>query len=145
MSSTVCSHTFTLFWLRKTCDRQNISNKFPCVCVCLSSGNLPFLGKGFPFVFLNISPTAILNLPTNSFCLLNTALALTSDNLLLNYPPSIPLATPWWHISKALVMPSLSSVHIHSLSSDWERRPCPSKYFDLVCMCLSCCDLFHFR
>ena len=25
---------------KDTCDRQNISIKFPCVCVCLSSGDL---------------------------------------------------------------------------------------------------------
>ena len=37
----------------------------------------------------------------------------------------------------ALVMPSLSCAHIHSLSSDWERRPCTSKYFDFVSMCVS--------
>ena len=33
-------------------------------------------------LILTISPAAILNLPTNSFCLLDTALALTSDNFL---------------------------------------------------------------
>ena len=38
---------------------------------------------------------AILNLLTNSFYLLDSVLALISDN----FPPSIPLATPWWHLS----------------------------------------------
>jgi hypothetical protein len=46
-------------------------------------------------IILTTSPAAILTLHTNSFCPLDTALALTSDNLLLNFPPSIPLATPW--------------------------------------------------
>ena len=32
---------------------------------------------------------------TNSFYLLDSVLALISDN----FPPSIPLATPWWHLS----------------------------------------------
>ena len=31
--------------------------------------------------------------------------------------------------------PSLSCVHKHLLSSDWERRPCPLKYFDTVSVC----------
>ena len=38
---------------------------------------------------------------------------------------------------KILVTPSLSCAHLHTLSSDWERRPCPSKYFDFVFVCLS--------
>ena len=29
--------------------------------------------------------------------------------------------------------------HIHSLSSDWERRPCPLKYFDFVSVCVFVC------
>ena len=36
----------------------------------------------------------------------------------------------------SLMMPSLSCVHVHLFSSDWERWPCPSKYFDLVSVCL---------
>ena len=44
--------------------------------------------------------TAILNLPTNLFYLLDSVLALPSDN----FPPFIPLATLWWHF--------------HELSSD---------------------------
>ena len=44
---------------------------------------------------LTKSLAAILNLLTNSFFLLDSVLALTSDN----FPPSIPLATPWWHHS----------------------------------------------
>ena len=84
-------------------------------------------------LILTISPTAILNL--HSFCPIDTAL----DNLLLNYPPSIPLATPWWHLSKTLVTSSLLCAHIHLLSSDWERRPCPSNSFDFVSVCLFVC------
>ena len=88
-------------------------------------------------LILTISPAAILNLPTNSFCLLDTALELTSDNSLLHFPPSIPLATSWWHLSKTLVMPSLMCAHIQSLSFDWERRQCPyiSILFPFVCSC----------
>ena len=33
-------------------------------------------------------------------------------------------------------MQSLSCLHIRSPSSDWERQPCPSKYFDQVSVCL---------
>ena len=36
-------------------------------------------------------------------------------------------------------MPSLSCAHIHSLSSDWERRPCSSKYFNFVYVCVFVC------
>ena len=36
----------------------------------------------------------------------------------------------------SLVTPSLSCVHKHLLSSDWERRPCLSKYLDTVSVCL---------
>ena len=55
------------------------------------------------------------------------------------FPPSIPLATPWWYLSKTLVMPSLSCAYIHSLYSDWERWLCPSKYFDFVSLCVFVC------
>jgi hypothetical protein len=44
---------------------------------------------------LTKSLAAILNLHANSFYLLDSVLALISDNFL----PSIPLATPWWHLS----------------------------------------------
>ena len=37
---TACSHKFTLLIEKDVCDRQNILNKFPCVCVCHSSGDL---------------------------------------------------------------------------------------------------------
>ena len=80
-----------------------------------------------------------LNLHTNSFCPLDTALALTSNNLLLNFTLSIPLTTPWWHLSKTLVTPSLLCAHIHSLSSDWEGWPCPLKYFNFVSVCVFVC------
>ena len=33
-------------------------------------------------------------------------------------------------------VPSLSCVHKHSLSSDWKRRPCLSKYLDSVSVCV---------
>ena len=45
-------------------------------------------------LILTISPAAILNLPTNLFYLLDTALVLTSDNFLLIFSPSIPLQSP---------------------------------------------------
>ena len=38
-----------------------------------------------------------------------------------------------------IVTPSLSCAHIHSFSSDWKRRPCPSKYFDFVSMRVFMC------
>ena len=38
-----------------------------------------------------------------------------------------------------LVTPSLSCAQIHSLSSDWERWPCPSKYFDFISVCVFVC------
>ena len=44
---------------------------------------------------LTKSLDTILNLLTNSFYLLESVLALISDN----FPPSIPLATPGWHLS----------------------------------------------
>ena len=44
---------------------------------------------------LTKSLATILNLHTNSFYLLDSVLALISDN----FPPCIPLATPWWHLS----------------------------------------------
>ena len=36
----------------------------------------------------------------------------------------------------SLVTPSLSCVHKHLLSFDWERQPCQSKYLDTVSVCL---------
>ena len=48
---TMCSHTSTLLIEEDICDCRNISNKFPCVCVCLSSGNLFIFCKSFPFLF----------------------------------------------------------------------------------------------
>ena len=41
-----------------------------------------------------------------------------STEVRINFPPYIPLATPWWQLSKTLVTPPLSCAHIHSLSSD---------------------------
>ena len=38
--------------------------------------------------------------------------------------------------SFSLETPSLSCVHKHLLSSDWERRPCLSKYLNTVYVCL---------
>ena len=55
------------------------------------------------------------------------------------FPPFFPLATPWWHLSETLVTPTLSCAHIHSLSSDWEGRLCPSKYFNFVSVCVFVC------
>ena len=41
------------------------------------------------------------------------------ENFLLNFPPSLPFTQPPGGTFKnSLVMPSLSCVHIHSLSSD---------------------------
>ena len=41
----------------------------------------------------------------------------------------------------SLVTLSLSCVHKHLLSSDWERRPCQSKYLNTVSVCLCVPDL----
>ena len=42
----------TLLSEKDICDPQNISIKLPCVCVCLSSGDLfHFFGKSFLFLF----------------------------------------------------------------------------------------------
>ena len=90
-------------------------------------------------LILTISPAAILNLHTNSFCPLDIALALTSHNLLLNFSPSIPFATLWWHLSKTLLKPSLSCAHINLLSPDWERWQCPLKYFEFDSVCVFEC------
>jgi hypothetical protein len=90
-------------------------------------------------LILTISPITILNLPTNLFCLLDTALVLTSDNFLLNFPPSIPLATPWCHFCR--VFTYLPSLLIENDGCDHQniliKFPC-------VCECLSYGDLFNF-
>ena len=96
-------------------------------------------------LILTISLATILNFHTDSFCPLDTALALTSDNRLLNFPPSIPLGTPWWHLSKTLVMPSLSS-YIRSLLIEKDGRVHLNILILIQCvfMCLSYGDLFNF-
>ena len=71
--------------------------------------------------YTNHITNAILNLSTNSFCPLDTALVLTSDNLLLDLPPSIPLATPWWHLSKTLQWRHLV-VCSHTFTLFWLRK-----------------------
>ena len=80
----------------------------------------------------NLITCTILNLSTNSFCLLGTALVLTSDNYLPSIPHN-PLVAPF---KNSLVTPSVSCVRIDSFPSYWERRLWPSKYFDSVSMCL---------
>ena len=75
------------------------------------------------------SPAAILNLPINSFCPLDTALVLTSDNFNLIFPPSPPLlppsclATPQVSLLKKLfyVMPCLVCVLIEKDISDHQN------------------------
>ena len=96
-------------------------------------------------LILTISPAAILNLHTNSFCPLDTALALTSDNLLLNFPPSFPLSIPWWHLSKTLVMPSFSCAHIyiHSLLIEKDGRVRQSILILFPCVCVCVCVCVH--
>ena len=52
---------FEIFWRsqmsfsirreKDVCDRRNISNKFPFVCVCFSSRDIFIFGKSFPFLF----------------------------------------------------------------------------------------------
>ena len=42
---------YSLLIAKDVCDRQNILNKFPCVCVCLSSGDLfNFSVRVFPLL-----------------------------------------------------------------------------------------------
>ena len=70
---------------------------------------------------------AFSNLPIkDTNCLLDTALVLTSDNFLLNFPPSIPLTSHWWHLSKTHYWCHLCLVftYIHSL------------LIEKVCVCL---------
>ena len=71
-------------------------------------------------------PLFISNLSINSFCPLDTALVLTSDNFHLIFPPSPhpflsrnPLVA---FLKNSHVVPSLPCVHIHLLSTDLERH-----------------------
>ena len=51
--SLLCVHIHVLFLIKKDiCDRQNISIKLLCVCVCLTPGDLFILPVGFLFLFL---------------------------------------------------------------------------------------------
>ena len=99
--------------MHKKC-RDNF-NGFTCLCTWFFILCNILISVGLYAYFITYStisitsPTATFNSPINSFC---------------------PLATPWWHLSKTLVTPSLLCAHIHSLSSDWVGRPCLSKYFD---------------
>ena len=64
---------------------------------------------------LTKSLAAILNLLTNTFYLLESVLALISDN----FPPSIPLANPLVApFINSLVTPYLSCANKHLLSSE---------------------------
>ena len=64
-----------------------------------------------------------MNLPINLFCLLDTALVLTSDNFLLNFSPSIPIATPWWHFQK-LSSDAIFVVDSHTFTLLIEKDGC---------------------
>ena len=93
-------------------------------------------------LILTSSPTAILNLPSYSFCLLDTALVLTSDNVLLNFSPSIPCNPLMAPFKNSLVTPSLSYVLL--IEKDGCDRWNISIKFPCVCMCLSYGDCFNF-
>ena len=87
-------------------------------------------------LILITSPVAILNLPINSFCSLDTVLVLTSDDFHSIFLPSLHssplscLAIPLVALFKiSHMMPSLPCVHIHLLSSDRERHLWSSKCF----------------
>jgi hypothetical protein len=77
-------------------------------------------------ILITLSAAAILNLPINSFCPVNTVLVLTSDNFHLNFPPSPPpflLCNSLVALFKnSHVVPSLPRVHIHLVSFDRERH-----------------------
>ena len=65
----MCSHTFTLFWARKTSVIIE-SVKLPCVRVCFSFGDLfIFLFKSFLFLFLYfcVICTSVLSFPCDLF------------------------------------------------------------------------------
>ena len=47
----VFTYMYSLLIEKDILDRRNISNKFPCVCVCFSSRDLFIFGKSFPFLF----------------------------------------------------------------------------------------------
>ena len=57
------THIYSVLIEKDICDHQDISNKFPCVCVYFSSGDLfIFLVRVFPFFFhfLNIQFSTLL-------------------------------------------------------------------------------------
>ena len=90
------------------------------------------------------SSYAILNSPVNSFCPLDTALVLTSDNFHSIFPPS-PLFLSTSCLAPTLealirnchVALSLPCVHIHLFSFDWERHRWLSKGISEASLCLS--------
>ena len=105
----------------------------------------------YPLILIT-SPTAILNLPINLLCPLDTALVLTSDDFHSIFPPLLPLSclshTLWWHFSKAVTWQHLYHVftYIYFLLikkdiCDWRNV---SVNFPCVCVCLSSGDLFIF-
>ena len=71
-------------------------------------------------LILITSTTAILTLHINSFCCLDTALVLASDDFHSIFPPLLPppcLVSPLVALfQNAHVVPSLLCIHIHSLS-----------------------------
>ena len=106
--------------------------------------HIQYFFQSSSFLFLSL-----LFLHSSLLCLYKTSTFNIIQKLLilfwiLNFPPSIPLAIPWWQLSKTLVTPPLLCAHIHLLSYDWERQPCPSKYFNFVSMCVFVCLSLQF-
>ena len=57
-----------------------------------------------------------------SFCPLDIALALNSDNLLLNFPPSLPLSQPPGGIFQRLCSDVIFAVCSHTFTLFWLRK-----------------------
>ena len=135
-------------------DHQSSSNLPLPVAIHTRSHQLSFdscwnvrVLQNLPLILIT-SPTTILNLPINSFCPLDTALVLTSDNSLLNFPPSLPLSQPPGGIFQKLSCDAIFVMCLHTFTLFWLRKTSVTiKIFWIsfrVCVCLSIGDLFNF-
>ena len=95
-------------------------------------------------LILITSPAAILNSPINSFCPLDTALVLTSNDFHSIFPPSLPLfpfpvSHPfWWHSSESITRHGLYHVftYIYSLLIEKDICDCQNVSVKLSCLCV---------
>ena len=98
-----------------------------------------------------ILPATMLNSPINSFCPLDTALVITSDDFHSISPSTLPLPVLhllWWHFFKTLTWHSLDYVFTYIYSLLTEKDTCDrwniSFKLPCVCVCLLSGDLFIF-